>query len=132
MTFGERVRKLRKEKQMSQSALAELAGVSPRTIFGYEAGTTYPRTERLLNRLADALGVTSEDLVGGAATLESFTLINAQPSFDTQAQIVTQQVISILLGEYLDDDQKDEMVHAIMDAYWESKRKNREKNDKMI
>jgi len=132
LTFGERVRKLRKEKQMSQSALAELAGVSPRTIFGYEAGTTYPRTERLLNRLADALGVTSEDLVGGAATLESFTLINAQPSFDTQAQIVTQQVISILLGEYLDDDQKDEMVHAIMDAYWESKRKNREKNDKMI
>ena len=132
MTFGERVRNYRKKKKLSQSALAELAGVSPRTIFGYEAGTTYPRTERLLNRLADALGVTSEALVDDSTALESFAFVNAKPSLDTQARIITQQVISILLGEYLPDEQKDEMVHAIMDAYWESKQRNREKNDMTI
>lgn len=129
MTFGERVRDLRKKKKLSQNALAELAGVSPRTIFGYEAGTTYPRTENMLNRLADALGVSSEELVDGTPSLESFAFIRADHTMVTQARIVTQQVISLLLGEYLPDEQKDDMVHAIMDAYWESRQRNREKND---
>ena len=129
MTFGERVRTLRKKKKLSQNALAELVGVSPRTIFGYEAGTTYPRTENILNRLAVALGVTSEALMDGATSLESFAFIRADHTMTTQVLIATKQVAALLLGDSLSDIQKDEMAQAIMDAYWESRRKSREKND---
>lgn len=126
------MRELRRKKKLSQNALAELAGVSPRTIFGYEAGTTYPRTENMLNRLAEALGVTSEALVDGTPSLESFAFIRADHSLETQARILTQQVVSLMLGEYLPDVQKDEMAQAIMDAYWESRQRRREKNDTII
>lgn len=132
MIFGERVRTLRKEKRLSQNALAELAGVSPRTIFGYEAGTSYPRTENMLNRLAEALGVTSEALVDGTPSLESFAYIRAGHSPEAQARILTQQVVSLMLGEYLPDVQKDEMAQAIMDAYWESRQRSWGKNDTII
>ena len=123
MTFGERVRTLRKKKKLSQNALAELVGISQRTIFGYEAGTTYPRTENILNRLAAALDVPSEALVDGTTSLESFAFIRADHSMATQMRIATQQVVTLLLGNSLSDAQKDEMTHAIMDAYWESRRK---------
>ena len=129
LTFGERVRKLRKDKHLSQNALAKIAGVSPRTIFGYEAGTTYPRTENMLNRLADSLGVSSEALVDGTSSLESFAFIRADHSHETQARLLTQQVVSLMSGDYLSNAQKDAMAQAIMDAYWESRRKSREKND---
>ena len=129
MTFGERVRELRKKKRLSQNALAKIAGVSPRTIFGYEAGTTYPRTENRLNRLADALGVSSEALVDGTSSLDSFAFIRADHSHETQARLLTQQAVSLMSGDYLSDAQKDAMAQAIMDAYWESRRKSREKND---
>ena len=38
MTFGEKVRSLRKEKKMSQQELASMVGVSYRTIRSWEAG----------------------------------------------------------------------------------------------
>lgn len=129
MTFGERVRTLRKKKKLSQNALAELVGVSPRTIFGYEAGTTYPRTENILNRLAGALDVTREALMEGETSPESFAFIRADHSMTTQMRIATQQVATLLLSDSLSDVQKDVMAHAIMDAYWESRQKSREKND---
>ncbi len=132
LTFGERVRELRKDKHLSQNALAKKAGVSPRTIFGYEAGTTYPRTENMLNRLADALGVSSEALVDGTSSLDSFAFIRADHSHETQARLLTQQAVSLMSGDYLSDAQKDAMAQAIMDAYWESRRKSREKNDTTI
>ena len=129
MTFGERVRELRKKKKLSQNALAKIAGVSPRTIFGYEAGTTYPRTASTLNRLAEALGVTSEALADSTHPLKSLTIIPGSQSPETQCQMITQQAASLLLDDHFPDAQKDDMVQAILDAYWESRRRSQVKND---
>ena len=129
MTFGERVRDLRKKRRLSQNALAELAGVSPRTIFGYEAGTTFPRTEKLLTQLADALGVSREALVEGTSSLEAFAFIRADHSRENHARILTQQIVSLMLDEHLPGVCKDEMAQTIMNAYWESRRRNHEEND---
>lgn len=129
MTFGERVRELRKKKKLSQNALAVLAEVSPRTIFGYEAGTTYPRTESMLNRLADALGVSRAVLLNEAPSSASLKFdLPTQPQY-AEMQMLTQQVVSILLDDHLPDQKKDDMVRAIMDAYWESRRRSQVKND---
>lgn len=44
MNFGEKLKDLRTQKGWSQEELAKQMGVTRRTIGGYEAGTTYPRT----------------------------------------------------------------------------------------
>ena len=129
MTFGQRVREYRKKLRLSQNALAELAGVSPRTIFGYEVGTTFPRTETILNRLADALGITREELVGNTMKTNLVNSDLSDLSYEIQAQILTRKVTSLLYEDGFPSDGKDMMVKAIMDAYWESRRRCQVKND---
>ena len=55
MTFGEKLKDLRTQKGWSQEKLAKQMGVTRRTIGGYEAGTTYPRTRDMYAKLAELL-----------------------------------------------------------------------------
>ena len=57
MTFGEKVRSLRKEKKMSQQELASMVGVSYRTIRSWEVEGRFPKQNVLYQKLADALPV---------------------------------------------------------------------------
>ena len=67
MTFGEKVRSLRKEKKMSQQELASMVGVSYRTIRSWEVEGRFPKQNVLYQKLADALQC---DVAGGALTDE--------------------------------------------------------------
>jgi HTH-type transcriptional regulator, competence development regulator len=62
MALGERVRRLREERFLSPSELAEKAGISRNTLYRIESGqfAAYPKTVR---KLAEALGVEPTDLV---------------------------------------------------------------------
>ena len=55
MNFGEKLKDLRTQKGWSQENLAKKMGVTRRTIGGYEAGTTYPRTRDMYAKLAELL-----------------------------------------------------------------------------
>ena len=56
MTFGEKIRNLRKSKNMNQTQLANSIGVSLRTIRGGEAEGRYPKQHDLYQKLADTIG----------------------------------------------------------------------------
>lgn len=64
MTFGERLRELREERDLTQKTLAGMLGVSPRMVSFYESGAHFPRDERILLRLADCFGVSTDYLLG--------------------------------------------------------------------
>ena len=128
MTFGERVRTLRKKRKMSQNALATLSGLSPRTIFGYEAGTTFPRTQTQLFKLADVLNVSVEELVSDTPPWESLASIQGEYTKQKQIRLLTSQIASFLRDSSLSDEVKDRFVRSIMNIYWESKEKGREQN----
>lgn len=64
MTFGERLRELREEKRMTQKALAEVLGVSPRMVSFYESGAHFLSDEGQLCALADFFDVTTDYLLG--------------------------------------------------------------------
>lgn len=64
MTFGERLRELREEKGITQKALAEILGVSPRMVSFYESGAHFLSDEVQLCRLADYFNVTTDYLLG--------------------------------------------------------------------
>ncbi len=60
--IGKNLQKLRKQKNLTQEALAEAVGVARQTIAKWEAGESTPDLE-MSGRLASALEVTLDDLV---------------------------------------------------------------------
>ena len=64
MTFGERLRGLREDSDMTQKALASVINVSPRMVSFYESGKHFPRDESILIKLAAYFGVTIDYLLG--------------------------------------------------------------------
>ena len=54
MTFGDKIRKLRKEKKMTQQKLGAMVGVSYRTIRSREVEGRYPKQSGLYQILADS------------------------------------------------------------------------------
>lgn len=62
MEFNEKLRKLRKEKGLSQEELADIIGVSRQALSKWESGTSYPEMEKLI-ALSGIFGVTIDSLV---------------------------------------------------------------------
>ena len=62
MTFGEKLRRARKEKGLTQAELANQAGLGLRTIIAYEKGETYPQKRSTYQTLANILGIQADDL----------------------------------------------------------------------
>ena len=60
--IGKNLQKLRKQKSLTQEALAEAVGVARQTIAKWEAGESTPDLD-MSGRLASALEVTLDDLV---------------------------------------------------------------------
>ncbi len=61
---GDRLRELRQQRGWSQTRLAELAGVSQRSVSDYESGGHQPQTWDIVVRLSVALGVNPHYLTG--------------------------------------------------------------------
>ena len=70
MTIEQRIRSLRKERGLSQEALAEALGVSRQAVTKWEDGSALPSTANLL-ALADFFSVPLEDFVRPAAQEEA-------------------------------------------------------------
>lgn len=62
MDFGERVAKLRKQRGLTQQALAGQIGMHPMQIHRYESGTTLPTLEAI-KKLTIGLSVTADELI---------------------------------------------------------------------
>ena len=60
--LGEKIKKYREEKKMTQVEVAEVLGVKPATISKYEAGSLEPNIESL-KKLAELFGVSVDELL---------------------------------------------------------------------
>ena len=63
MFVGQRLKALRKEKNLSQQALGDALGITKVSICGYENGTRIPSLETFV-MLADFFGVTTDYFLG--------------------------------------------------------------------
>ena len=78
MTFGEKLRRARREKGLTQAGLANQAGLGLRTIIAYEKGETYPQKRSTYQTLADILGVQADDLHNEETTASAPPLSRTQ------------------------------------------------------
>ena len=79
MLFSEKLYTLRKNYSYSQENLAQLSGLSQKTISAYESGKSYPTNNKIYEKLASIFNIPVEDLY---------------PSEDELGQIKSSQTIS--------------------------------------
>lgn len=123
MTFGEKVKTLRKTKDMSQTQLAQAIGVSLRTVGGWEKEGRYPKQHELYQKLADTLGCDISYLM----TEEEAFITEATEQFGSrgarQAQQILEQTAAMFAGGELSDEDKTAFMDEIQMLYLDSKKR---------
>ena len=127
MTFGEKIKTLRKERGMTQKDLAEALGLSLRTISNYETGGLRPRHDATYDALAALFHVpktyffTEEDAFISAAEARW------GKSGAEDARELVDGVIGLFAGGRLDEEDKQAVFEAIQEAYFRAKLENESK-----
>lgn len=125
MTFGEKIKNLRKTKNLNQTQLANAIGVSLRTIRGWEIEGRYPKQHELYQKLADILGCDVSYLM----TEEVSFVTEATEQYGSrgakQAQQILEQAAAMFAGGELSDDDKTAFMDEIQMLYLDSKKRAR-------
>jgi transcriptional regulator with XRE-family HTH domain len=121
MTFGEKIRTLRLQNGYSQEQLAEMTGVTKRTVRNWETGGKYPRSQALYEKLAAALSCSEEYLRGE----QELFLTKAAEEFGTrgqrQAQAFLDSTRAMFAGGDLSPEDIDMIGRHFMEMFWEAK-----------
>lgn len=72
--LGEKIKRMRKQKGLTQEQLAEIVDISSRNLSNIEVGANFPKAETL-EKLLMALGVTTEELFANDHIKSNFELI---------------------------------------------------------
>ena len=115
----------RAQSGLTQAELAMKAGVTARTIQNYELGTRKPGNMVIVQRIADALGTTTEHLLSSGETLvvEAHERGGARAAKDINELV--SEVTGMFAGGKLSDDALDGAMRALNEAYWIAKDKNK-------
>ena len=125
MKFGEKLKALRAEKRLSQEEAARAAGISRRAYGSYEQEGVYPRNREIYVRLAALFGCDVNYLLTEDEDFVSLAGERYGASGRRQAEALVREATALFAGGELNDEDKDEMLRAIQDAYWIAKEKNR-------
>lgn len=125
MKFGEKLRDLRQENGLTQAELAEKAGISLRTISYYESGTTYPKNRNVYDTLAHILDVDvnylrneGDEFITSARQMYGYRGAK-------QAEEIVAEVTGLFAGGELSEEDKDAVMQALQQAYWDAKEENK-------
>jgi len=80
MSLQERVKECREKKGMNQKQLAEASGITQATISRIESGDVEQVKSEALRKLAEALGVTVDYLVGKTDKLSPNDVLRSDPT----------------------------------------------------
>lgn len=136
-TFGEKLKELRDERNMLQSEMAELLGVSRKTIIEYENGNCKPIRKNLI-KYAQILEVPVEYLRDDRynTPLEVFNKPSPEvlgmdaerrkavsPNAISEMEFIKERGTALLAGGELSEDLKEEFFRCMYVAYLEGKGK---------
>ncbi len=123
MTFGEKIKELRKERNISQADLGRAIGVSLRTIRGWENENRFPKQRELYGKLADFFGCDTDYLLTENAAFITQTTEEYGPRGAKQAQIILEQAAAMFAGGDLSDEDKTAFMDEIQILYLDSKKR---------
>ena len=125
MAFAENLKEKRAQSGLTQAELAMKAGVTARTIQNYELGTRKPGNMVIVQRIADALGTTTEQLLSSGETLVVAAHERGGARAAKDINELVSEVTGMFAGGKLSDDALDGAMLALNEAYWIAKDKNK-------
>ena len=125
MKFGEKLRRLRAEKHISQEEAARAAGISRRAYGSYEQDGVYPRNREIYARLASLFSCDVNYLLTEDEDFVTSAGEKYGPRGSAQARELVREATALFAGGELADEDKDEVLRAIQEAYWIAKERNR-------
>lgn len=125
MKFGEKLKKLRTEKKITQDQVAAAIGTSRRTYISYEQEGRYPRKRDVYAKLAEVLECDVNYLV----TEDEDFISNAGDQFGYRGKRQAEQLVSELSGMFaggeLSENDMDAVMIALQKAYFDCKEDNK-------
>lgn len=125
MKFGEKLLKLRTEKNLKQEDVSTAAGITRRTYISYEVEGRYPRKREVYKRLAEALGCDTNYLL----TEDEDFISKAAEQYGSRGKRQAEELVSELSGMFaggeLSETDKDAVMLALQKAYWDCKEDNK-------
>jgi len=115
MKFGEKLRDLRKKNGLTQAELAEKAGISLRTVKNREIYTTLAN---ILDVDVNYLRNEGDEFITRAS--ERYGYRGAK-----QAEELVAEIGGLFAGGELSESDKDAVMQALQQAYWDAKKENR-------
>lgn len=133
--FGTYLRQLREQKKISINQLADVAGISNSQISRIENGLRGVPKPATIRKIADALAVPYEELMGKAGYLEQeFSVAErAVPEWATSKdkrdfkKMLEEDGELMFDGIPLDDEDKQRIKDVLTGLFWEAKQMNKRK-----
>ena len=144
MSFGEKIKELRKKNNLSQAELADKIGVTQKTICNYENGTRFPKGQKIINGFADIFDVSIDYLLDDneidsnkkniKIEYKDEFISSAKENFGykgkKEAENLLEKTAAIFSGGSLSDEDKDAFFQSITELYFDAKTKSRKKYGK--
>lgn len=124
MRFCEKLKNLRKGKNMTQSDLAVLLGVTTRTVQNYESGNLYPKNSEIYGKLSNIFGVTADYLLDETDLEVTEKFKNGETASKQDIDELISNVSALFAGGMVSEEDKDRVIAALTRAYWDSKQLN--------
>lgn len=126
MNFGEKLKKLRAEHNMKQEDLAQLLGVSVRSLSNYENGLRFPKHRETYEKLATIFQVDYNFLLdeNSAFVNQAYQKYGIQGK--DEAFTLLGNLTALFAGGKLSEDDRDEIMRLMQQAYWKSKEKEKQ------
>lgn len=134
---GDRILRLREEKEMKQKELADLVGITEASLSRYENNKRIPNGE-IISKIASALGVTTDYLLGLTDNEGLSTEINIPKEYTDKYKITSRdkkQYIesmkkaneAFFMNDEFDEEDKKEILDTMTEIFWHAKAMNKRK-----
>jgi len=124
MIFGDRLKEYRKQRGLSQEQLAAELRLHKRTIINYETGNNYPPKE-IISKIEDFFNVRITLLMDDQDEFIARAQTQGGRRGKLGAQQLVEEVSGLFAGGGLSEADKDAVMQALQEAYWDAKKENK-------
>ena len=120
-SYGERLMKARKEKELSREELGKLCGITGRTIQNYELGHVTPNRIDVSQRLADVLDISVDYLIHGEKEETELT--------EEDKKEILAHASALFAGGKLSDEEQLAFIYELQTLYMKARQIIKDRED---
>lgn len=120
-SYGERLLKARKKKELTREELGKLCGITGRTIQNYELGHVTPNRIDVSQRLADVLDISVDYLIYGEKEEPELT--------DEDKKEILAHASALFAGGKLSDEEQLAFIYELQTLYMKARQIIKDRED---